>query len=110
MSEEKNQTCNELSFDTLGINEKVLRGVYSYGFEKPSIIQQTAIRPLIDGCDVIGQAQSGTGKTAILKDLNSAIDLEGHAHHRGSAFGGLSKGQPTVINFENNCIVAIRHA
>ena len=46
--------------------------------------------------------RTGTGKTAILKDLNSAIDLEGHAHHRGSAFGGLSKEQPTVINFENN--------
>ena len=46
--------------------------------------------------------RTGTGKTAILKDLNSAIDLEGHANHRGSAFGGLSKEQPTVINFENN--------
>ena len=46
--------------------------------------------------------RTGTGKTAILQDLNSAIDLEGHAVHRGSAFGGLAKQQPTVINFENN--------
>jgi len=42
----------------------LLRGIYSYGFEKPSAIQQRAIRPVIDGRDTIGQAQSGTGKTA----------------------------------------------
>ena len=46
--------------------------------------------------------RTGTGKTAILKNLNSAIDLEKHAAHRGSAFGELAKQQPTVINFENN--------
>ena len=63
MSEEKNQTCNELSFDTLGINDKILRGVYSYGFEKPSKIQDNAIPKIISGVDVIGQSQSGTGKT-----------------------------------------------
>ena len=51
---------------------------------------------------IILAGRTGTGKTAILKDLNSAIDLEGHAAHRGSAFGGLSKQQPTAINFENN--------
>tara|TARA_Y100000994_G_scaffold32670_1_gene23081 strand:- start:2912 stop:3982 length:1071 start_codon:yes stop_codon:yes gene_type:complete len=51
---------------------------------------------------VILAGRTGTGKTAILKDLNSAIDLEGHALHRGSAFGALAKEQPTVINFENN--------
>jgi len=34
------------------------------GFEKPSAIQQRAIKPIISGRDVIGQAQSGTGKTA----------------------------------------------
>ena len=45
---------------------------------------------------------TGTGKTAILRNLNSAIDLEAHALHRGSAFGGLAKQQPTTINFENN--------
>ena len=51
---------------------------------------------------IILAGRTGTGKTAILQDLNSAIDLEGHALHRGSAFGGLAKQQPTVINFENN--------
>lgn len=37
-------------------------GVYAYGFERPSAIQQRAIIPVIKGNDVIAQAQSGTGK------------------------------------------------
>jgi superfamily II DNA/RNA helicase len=55
--------------------EELLRGIYAYGFEKPSAIQQRAIVPCIKGCDVIAQAQSGTGKTAafsiaILQQVN----------------------------------------
>jgi translation initiation factor 4A len=39
------------------------RGIYAYGFEKPSAIQQRAIVPVLTGRDTIAQAQSGTGKT-----------------------------------------------
>jgi len=52
------------SFDELPLHENLLRGIYSYGFEKPSAIQQRGIKPLLVGRDTIGQAQSGTGKTA----------------------------------------------
>jgi translation initiation factor 4A len=52
------------TFDDMGLKEDILRGIYSYGFEVPSSIQQRAIKPLIDGKDLIAQAQSGTGKTA----------------------------------------------
>jgi len=52
------------SFDAMELNEELLRGIYAYGFEKPSAIQQRAIRPTILGRDLIAQAQSGTGKTA----------------------------------------------
>ena len=45
------------------INENVLRGVYSHGFENPSSIQTQAIPMIIKGKDIIAQAQSGTGKT-----------------------------------------------
>ena len=38
MSGEKVLELSELSFDELGINENLLRGIYGYGFEKPSII------------------------------------------------------------------------
>jgi translation initiation factor 4A len=52
------------SFDDMGLREDLLRGIYAYGFEKPSAIQQRAIIPCLKGHDVIAQAQSGTGKTA----------------------------------------------
>lgn len=52
------------SFDKVGLREDLLRGIYAYGFEKPSAIQQRAIKPIVKGRDVIAQAQSGTGKTA----------------------------------------------
>ena len=52
------------NFDDMGLKEDLLRGVYAYGFEKPSAIQQRAIIPCVKGHDVIAQAQSGTGKTA----------------------------------------------
>eukprot|EP01112_Ceratiomyxa_fruticulosa_P019308 TRINITY_DN6301_c0_g1_i2.p1 TRINITY_DN6301_c0_g1~~TRINITY_DN6301_c0_g1_i2.p1 ORF type:complete len:238 (+),score=32.52 TRINITY_DN6301_c0_g1_i2:372-1085(+) len=42
---------------------ELLHGIYSYGFENPSVIQQKAIVPLSQGKDVIAMAQSGTGKT-----------------------------------------------
>jgi ATP-dependent RNA helicase len=53
------------SFDDFGLKENLLRGIYSYGFEKPSAVQQRAILPILKGRDVIVQSQSGTGKTAV---------------------------------------------
>ncbi|CAI4229317.1 unnamed protein product [Auanema sp. JU1783] len=52
------------SFDEMNLKEELLRGIYAFGFEKPSAIQQRAIVPCTTGRDVIAQAQSGTGKTA----------------------------------------------
>jgi superfamily II DNA/RNA helicase len=52
------------SWDQLDLNSNILRGIFAYGFEKPSPIQQRAIKPIMEGRDVIAQAQSGTGKTA----------------------------------------------
>ncbi|KAF5737923.1 eukaryotic initiation factor 4A-3 [Tripterygium wilfordii] len=53
-------------FDKMGIKDDVLGGIYAYGFEKPSAIQQRAVMPIIQGRDVIAQAQSGTGKTSMI--------------------------------------------
>eukprot|EP00795_Rhopilema_esculentum_P002884 gene2884-1121_t len=62
------ETSEEVSvtptFDSMKIREDLLRGIYAYGFERPSAIQQRAIVPIVKGRDVIAQAQSGTGKTA----------------------------------------------
>lgn len=52
------------SWDDLEIPIDLLRGIYAYGFEKPSPIQKKAIKPIMMGKDLIAQAQSGTGKTA----------------------------------------------
>jgi ATP-dependent RNA helicase DeaD len=52
------------SFADLGLSEAVLAAVRAVGYESPSPIQQAAIPPLLEGRDVLGQAQTGTGKTA----------------------------------------------
>jgi len=51
-------------WDELDIDPKILRGIYSYGFETPSPIQSKSIISICKGKDIIAQAQSGTGKTA----------------------------------------------
>lgn len=47
------------NFDDMNLKEELLRGIYAYGFERPSAIQQRAILPCIKEHDVIAQAQSG---------------------------------------------------
>ncbi|KAM0213593.1 hypothetical protein ACHAQD_009246 [Fusarium lateritium] len=66
------------SFDAMTLNSDLLRGVYTYGFETPSAVQQRAIMPMIKGNNVITQAQSHTGKTAafsisILQRINPSL-------------------------------------
>ena len=50
----------------MGLKEDLLRGIFAFGFRKPSAIQQRAIVPIMSGRDVIAQSQSGTGKTAVM--------------------------------------------
>jgi len=52
-----------VSWDDIDLQTKLLRGIYACGFEKPSPIQQKTVLSIAEGRDVIGQAQSGTGKT-----------------------------------------------
>ena len=73
--DEENKT--KLSFDTLNLNDNLLRGIYSYGFENPSKIQQLAIPKIVEGKDLIAQAQSGTGKTgAFVIGVLNKINIE----------------------------------
>ena len=53
-----------LRFADLGLPEPVLRALVEVGYETPSPIQAAALPPLLEGRDVLGQAQTGTGKTA----------------------------------------------
>lgn len=75
---ESNWDETTTTFDDMNLKENLLRGIFAYGFEKPSAIQQRAVKPILDGRDVIAQAQSGTGKTAtfaigVLQTLDTSI-------------------------------------
>lgn len=66
------------SFDEMNLPDDLLRGIYGHGFERPSAIQSKAIVPMVQGRDVLAQAQSGTGKTGTfvigsLSHLNPAV-------------------------------------
>jgi len=51
------------NFDDMQLKTNLLRGIYGYGFEKPSLIQSKAIPYIMTGKDLIAQSQAGTGKT-----------------------------------------------
>ena len=67
-----------LKFKELGLNEDILKAINDMGFEEPSKIQAKVIPILLEGYDVIGQAQTGTGKTlAFGAPVLSSISKEG---------------------------------
>ena len=55
---------------------------------------------------VVVGGRTGTGKTHVVNAFASAIDLEGVANHRGSAFGAMAGGQPPPVGFENHLAAA----
>lgn len=74
-SNEEIKTINK--WDEYDLKMELLRGIYSYGFENPSLIQKTAILPIIKKRDIIAQAPSGTGKTgAFTISCLERIDIE----------------------------------
>tara|TARA_B110001469_G_scaffold118569_1_gene125429 strand:- start:2414 stop:3577 length:1164 start_codon:yes stop_codon:yes gene_type:complete len=75
---EKEENICDLSFENLNINDNLLRGIYAYGFEKPSSIQYKGIPKIVEGKDLIAQSQSGTGKTGsftigVLNKIDTSI-------------------------------------
>lgn len=65
VDDNENPDYNIKTWDDLELDTNILRGIFAYGFENPSPIQQKAIKPILTGKDVIAQAQSGTGKTGM---------------------------------------------
>jgi len=79
------------SFDHMtGLPENLLRGIYSHGFTKPSDIQTKGIMPIVEGHDIMAQAQSGTGKTGTF------------------VIGGLSRIDPSIHKPQVLIIVHVR--
>ena len=62
-NENENEIESIKTWDELDLKEDILRGIYRNGFENPTPIQSKAIKPIVQGRDIIAQAQSGTGKT-----------------------------------------------
>ena len=66
----------ETTFSNLGLADPLLKALNDVGYETPSPIQAETIPPLLQGKDVLGQAQTGTGKTAAFAlPILSRIDL-----------------------------------
>ena len=62
------------------LNSNLLRGIYAYGFDNPSMIQQKSILSLFERKDIIAQAQSGTGKTGafsvgVLQNIDTSDNI-----------------------------------
>ena len=73
-------TNSSVLFDQLGLPDPVLQAIKELGYEQPSPIQAQAIPPLLEGNDILGQAQTGTGKTAAFAlPLLTRIDIQNRA-------------------------------
>lgn len=77
MSSDNTSNQNSLRFDELGLPDFLLKALDAVGYETPSSIQARTIPPLLAGRDVLGQAQTGTGKTAAFAlPLLAQIDVK----------------------------------
>src|SRR5262245_10785703 len=56
--------ATDATFEAMGLRSSVLKGIHELGFERPTTIQATLIPKILGGKDVLGQAKTGTGKTA----------------------------------------------
>ncbi len=82
----------------LGVELKRFEGGYKY-FRQ--YLMSVLLPENINTPSLIISGNTGSGKTVLIKRLDMAIDLEGLANHRGSAFGGRIKEQPSQASFEN---------
>ena len=76
MSEQTTDNQSPKTFSDLGLSDSILGVLDSLGYETPTPIQEQCITNLLNGEDIIGQAQTGTGKTAAFAlPLLDNIDL-----------------------------------
>jgi ATP-dependent RNA helicase DeaD len=78
MTEDNNQEDGAMTFEGLGLSAPILKAIAEIGYEAPTPIQEKTIPPMLAGRDLIGQAQTGTGKTAafaipILEKIDLAV-------------------------------------
>ena len=94
-----------MNFKDLGLNNEILKAVTELGYEEPTPIQEKAIPPILSGRDLVGSAQTGTGKTAAFA-LPSLQRLASHGKCRALA---LAPTRELAIQIEENFRIYSKH-
>ena len=93
-----------MSFRALGLEANILKAVQEAGYTEPTPIQAAAIPPILAGHDLIGIAQTGTGKTAafVLPILAKLAAMVGGANRRGTRALVLAPTRELVVQIDEN--------
>lgn len=103
-----------MPFRTLGLDANILQAIQEAGYTEPTPIQTAAIPPIIAGHDLIGIAQTGTGKTAaftlpILTKLATEIAASGSGPRRQTRVLVLAPTRELVVQIEENVRSYAKH-
>src|SRR5271155_716092 len=100
-----------MSFSALGLDPKILRAVTEAGYTEPTPIQTAAIPPIIAGSDLIGIAQTGTGKTAAftLPILTRLAAPSGAGRQRRTCALVLAPTRELALQIDENVRAYARH-
>jgi ATP-dependent RNA helicase RhlE len=99
-----------MSFRILGLDAKILQAVQEAGYTEPTPIQTAAIPPIIAGHDLIGIAQTGTGKTAAFTlPILTRLAAQSPAQLRGSRVLIVAPTRELVVQIEENVKAYARH-
>jgi ATP-dependent RNA helicase RhlE len=93
-----------MPFSALGLDPKILQAVKEAGYTEPTPIQAAAIPPILSGHDLIGIAQTGTGKTAAftLPMLTKLVAVIGDGRQRGTRALVLAPTRELVLQIQEN--------
>ena len=100
-----------MPFQALGLNDRILQAIREAGYTEPTPIQAAAIPEVIAGRDVIGIAQTGTGKTAafVLPILTKLAAADGETQRRGMRALVVAPTRELVVQIEENVRAYAKH-
>ncbi|HWB58262.1 MAG TPA: DEAD/DEAH box helicase, partial [Chthoniobacteraceae bacterium] len=100
-----------MSFRDLGLDANILKAVQEAGYTEPTPIQAAAIPPILEGHDLIGIAQTGTGKTAafVLPILTKLAKMSAEGHKRSTRALVLAPTRELVVQIEENVRAYAKH-
>ncbi len=102
--------CLPMPFQQLGLDAKILRAVQEAGYTEPTPIQTAAIPPIIAGHDLIGIAQTGTGKTAAFTlPMLTRLAAQPPGQRRGTRVLVIAPTRELVVQIEENVRIYGKH-